>query len=142
MKIFYGKILGVDLGLKKTGLAISDEMWTTIQLLPNLIPKSRIEDINHLLKLCLLLDIKTILIGYPILPKSFEEGVMAKRVRGFYETFLLHADRALRVFLIDEIYTSLEARKRLKLKKLHLNLIDSESAKILIETFIDHHTNL
>ena len=142
MKFSYGKILGVDLGIKKTGLAISDERWTTIRLLPNLIPKSRMKDIDYLLKLCSLLDIQFILIGYPTLPESSNEGMMAKRARGFYETIGLHACKKLRIFLIDEIYTSLDAKKRLKTKKLHLNLLDGESARILIETFIENQLAL
>ena len=38
------RVLGVDLGLKRTGLAISDELGLTARALPNLTPRSRAED--------------------------------------------------------------------------------------------------
>lgn len=141
MKFHFGRILSVDLGLKKTGLAISDELWITIRILENLVPKSRSNDIDYLLRLCLKLEVKFILIGYPLLPKSSHEGMMAKRARGFYETLCLCLPGGLSAFLIDEAYTTFEAGERLKLRKLHLGLLDGESAKILIETFIYDQIN-
>ena len=42
------KVLGIDLGIKKTGLAVSDELGIATRALPNLIPKSRQEDIEFL----------------------------------------------------------------------------------------------
>jgi putative Holliday junction resolvase len=127
-----GRVLGVDLGLKRTGLAVSDELRLTTRVLPVLTPKSRLEDIRHILKLCEELEVKTLLIGYPLLPQSGEEGFMAKRAKGFYEALKQQASADLEVFLVDESFTSKEAELRTGQSK---NL-DGESARILIETFI------
>lgn len=131
------RILGVDLGIKRTGLAISDELRITTRALPILTPKSRAEDIAYLLKLCEELEIHQILIGYPLLPQSGQEGFMAKRAKGFFEALKQEAPKNLDIFLIDESYTSQEAAFRTGQHK-HL---DSESARILIENFI-HAQNL
>ncbi|MES2503308.1 MAG: Holliday junction resolvase RuvX [Myxococcota bacterium] len=131
-----GRILGVDLGFKRTGLAVSDERWITTRALPNLSPQSRAKDIEYLIQLCDEMDIQTVLIGYPVLPQSGDEGPMAKRARGFYEALCKATPPTLSVFLIEETYTSKEAASRLGAKKDALKLLDGESARILIETFI------
>lgn len=127
-----GRILAVDLGLKRTGLAVSDELRISTRVLPPLSPKSRAEDIKHILKLCEGLDVQVLLIGYPLLPQSGQEGFMAKRAKGFYEALKQQAPDPLGIFLVDESYTSKEAELRTGQSK---NL-DGESARILIETFI------
>lgn len=138
MSIADGRILGVDLGLKRTGLAVSDELHITTRALPNLTPQSRAKDIEFLLKLIEEHQVKTILIGYPLLPQSGDEGMMAKRARGFYEAFLKKVPEDLEVFLVEESYTSQQAAQRLGTKKDRLRQLDGESARILIETFINH----
>lgn len=127
-----GRILAVDLGLKHTGLAVSDELRISTRVLPALTPKSRAEDIAHILKLCDDLEVQVLLIGYPLLPQSGEEGFMAKRARGFVEALKQQAPAHLGIFLVDESYSSKEAELRTGQNK---NL-DGESARILIETFI------
>jgi putative Holliday junction resolvase len=131
-----GRILGVDLGLKRTGLAISDELHLSTRALPNLTPKSRAEDIAFLLSLCTEYEIKTVLIGYPVMPVSGEEGFMGKRARGFYNALGKELPPEIEMFLIEETYTSKEAERRLGKKKAAEKLLDGESARILIETFI------
>ena len=42
------RVLGIDLGLKRTGLAVSDELGLSVRPLPNLTPKSRDEDVRFL----------------------------------------------------------------------------------------------
>ena len=136
-----GRILAVDLGLKRTGLAVSDALWISTRALPNLSPKSRLEDAHYLLQLCEDLEISYLLIGYPRLPQSGEEGMMAKRARGFFEMLKTLIPPKIQAFLIDEAYTSHEAKQRLKQQKLATqNRIDGESARILIENFIHAQT--
>ncbi len=127
-----GRILAVDLGLKRTGLAVSDELRITTRALPILTPKSRAEDIAYLLALAHELEVGCILIGYPLLPQSGQEGPMAKRARGFYEALKQKAPPDLEIFLVDESYTSHEASIRTGKNK----QLDSESARILIENFV------
>ncbi|MBH1988674.1 MAG: Holliday junction resolvase RuvX [Myxococcaceae bacterium] len=126
------RILAVDLGIKRTGIAVSDERHLTTRALPTRIPQSRLEDIEHLFSLCRDLEVKIVLIGYPLLPQSREEGPMAKRARGFFETMLRLNQQDLDILLVDETYTSLEAARRIGSRK----PLDGESARILIETYL------
>lgn len=118
--------------MKRTGLAICDELRLTIRALPVLIPKSRREDIDRILALCAEWSVGLVLIGYPVLPQSSEEGVMAKRARGFYEA-MRERYTDIEIELVDEHLSSVEAAKRIG----HLGQsIDGESACILIEDYI------
>ncbi len=139
------RILGIDLGLRRTGLAVSDELHMTTRALPNLIPQSRAKDVAYLLCLCQELEVGFVVIGYPLLPRSEEEGPMARRARGFsvaFEEAARQAGLTLEVHLLDESMTSKQASKRLIAsgipKKRRQEVIDGEAARILIEDFIAH----
>ncbi|MDA0712818.1 MAG: Holliday junction resolvase RuvX [bacterium] len=139
----YKRILGVDLGIQRTGLALSDERHITTRALPNLIPKSRIEDVEYLLDLCQNNDVDVVIIGYPLMPRSETEGSMAKRARGFADCLEKTAkERNIKIFiyLLNEILTSKEATMRLVQsgikKKDRSKLVDGEAARIFIEDFL------
>lgn len=141
------RVLGVDLGLKRTGLAVSDELWLTTRALPNLSPKSRAEDIAVLLELSAELEVGVVVIGYPLMPESEQEGPMARRARGFAEALRLTAaqsGQALEVALQDERLSSKSAAKRLAesgmAQKKRRQELDSEAARILIEEYIASHS--
>lgn len=138
-----GRVLGVDLGLKRTGLAVSDELRLTTRALPNRIPKSRAEDVEFLLGLCEELGVREIVVGYPLLPQSGEEGPMARRARGFSEALAqLAAARGqdVEVHLVDERGTSVEAAHRLAHGSMQRGrrraALDGEVARLLIEQFV------
>ena len=77
------RVLGIDLGLKRTGLAVSDELGLTARALPNLAPKSRAEDVAFLVELVRDEEIGDVVIGLASLPRSGNAGPMAKRAQGF-----------------------------------------------------------
>jgi len=138
------RILGVDLGMRRTGIAVSDELHLTTRALPNLIPKSRIEDVRYLLKLCQELDIAQVVIGYPVLMRSEEEGTMARRASGFAKCLQEEANQSnvkISVYLMNESLTSKEASRRLVQsgikKENRKKALDGEVARILIEDFIE-----
>jgi putative holliday junction resolvase len=145
MKPILKRILGIDLGLRRTGLAVSDELHITTRALPNLTPQSRVKDVAYLLRLCQELEVGIVVIGYPLSPKSEEEGPMARRARGFsmaFEQAAKDLGLILGVHLLDESMTSKKASKRLVesgiAKKRRQEKIDGEAARILIEDFIAH----
>jgi putative holliday junction resolvase len=136
-----GRVLGVDLGLKRTGLAVSDELRLTTRALETLTPKSRAEDVAHLRAVCVELEVRDVVVGYPTLPRSGEEGGMARRARGFAEV-LLDAVRPLgtRVHLVEESGSSREASARLVasgVKRSKRRNLDEEAARVLIERFLE-----
>jgi putative Holliday junction resolvase len=133
------RILAIDLGIKRTGLAICDELGLTTRALPVLTPKSRLEDIRHILGVCREYDVKLVLVGYPIKPISGDEGPMARRARGFAEALTAEAPDDIKVELVDEHLTSNEAAKRIVRRRQSL---DGEAACVMIEDYIQNRKAL
>ncbi len=139
------RVLGVDLGLKRTGLAVSDELAIGTTPLVAMTPKSRAEDIAYILQTAVTLEASVIVIGYPVMPKSGDEGMMAKRARGFSEALrqeITLQGKDITVHLVDERYSSKEAQSRLHSrglkKKDHKKSLDSEAARILVEEYLKY----
>jgi putative Holliday junction resolvase len=138
------RVLGVDLGLKRTGLAVSDPLGLSVRPLENLQPKSRAEDVAHLVALCAELEVEAVAVGHPLMPQSGDSGPMAKRAAGFSEALraaLMAADLDVGVFLVDERDSSTEAAQRLVTagvpKKKRRARLDAEAACILVERFLE-----
>lgn len=137
------RVLGVDLGLKRTGLAVSDELGLTTRALANLIPKSRSEDISTLLNLCQQLEVGTVVFGLPLRSGSAPEGPLAHRFRAFAQAFQLQSDQQgmkLAIVMLDEARSSKNAAQRLAASgvavKKRQNLLDGEAARILVEDYL------
>ena len=136
------RVLGIDLGLKRTGLAVSDELGLTARALPNLQPKSRAEDVAFLADQIAELEIGNVVIGLASL-RSGDPGSMAKRAQGFakaLEELLAARSIACRVHLVDESYSSKRAAARLvesgvKRAK-RKEALDGEVARGLVLDFI------
>jgi putative Holliday junction resolvase len=137
------RILGVDLGLARTGLALSDELHITTRALPNLIPGSRAKDVAALVALVVAEDVGDVVVGLPLLP-SGDDSPMTRRVRGFalaLATALAERGLHTRVFLTDERGSSKNASARLVSsgvpKARRKGLLDGEAARTFIEDFVD-----
>lgn len=133
-------MLGVDLGLQRTGLALSDELGLTSRGLPNLTPRSRAEDVAALVDLCRREGVTDVAIGLPLMPRSGDESPMSRRARGFAAALqaALHAAGVpATVHLVDERGTSKEAAARLAdsavRKSRRKELLDAEAARLLVE---------
>jgi putative Holliday junction resolvase len=138
-----GRVLGIDLGMKRTGLAVSDSLRISSRALANLTPRSRAEDVAVLVKLCADEEVDDVVIGLPLLP-SGDVSPMAKRATGFAEALcaaLVAAGSTTRVHLLDERDTSKQASARLVAsavkKSERKGMLDSEAARVLIELFVD-----
>jgi putative Holliday junction resolvase len=133
------RVLGVDLGLKRTGLAVSDELGLTARALPNLTPRSRAEDVQFLVGQVRDLSVAEVVIGLASLP-SGDDGAMAKRARGFADALRAALEAgalgAVRVHLVDEAHSSREAAARLvesgAPKGKRKELLDGEVARGLV----------
>jgi putative Holliday junction resolvase len=137
------RVLGVDLGMRRTGLALSDLLGISVRPLENRTPKSRAEDVAFLLALCREHEVGAVVVGLPLLPRSGDDGPMARRCRGFARALAdaARAERApLTVHLVDERGTSRAAAARLVetgvKKSARRARTDSEAAAILVETFL------
>jgi putative Holliday junction resolvase len=135
------RVLGVDPGLKRTGLALSDPLGISVRALDNLQATSRQAAVDGLLALAAEHEVEAIAIGHPVMPQSEDEGPMAKRARGLAEAVAAAASaRAIAVFLVDERGTSATAAERLAASGVKRSkrkaALDSEAARVIVESFL------
>lgn len=100
------RILALDYGRKRIGLALSDEMGLTAQPLAILDRVNRREDMRRLRDICHRHSVGRILVGHPV-HMSGAAGEMAEEAAHF--ALRLHKELGIEVELLDERLTSWEA---------------------------------
>lgn len=139
------RVLGIDIGLKRTGLAMSDELGISVSILPNLQARSRAMALEKLLSLVNEFGIKVIVIGLPQARTEHSKAVVS-RVLGLeqaLQTLVAEQGLALTIALVDETLTSKHAAQRLassgvsrKQRKIKL---DGAAAAIMVEHYLISH---
>ena len=131
------RVLAVDLGLKRTGLPVSDELGLSVRPLPTLTPKSRAEDVAFLVEQVRALEVGDVLVGKP------RSGPVFTRAPGFAATLqaaLVAAGLDARVHVVDEDFSSQEAAVRLAQSAVKRSArkaaLDSEAARGLVFAFL------
>src|SRR4051812_15707368 len=103
-----GRVLALDVGKKRVGLAISDPLGFTAQGLPTL-HRTRIrDDMNHLASLCQEQGVTTLVVGHP-LHMSGDESTQAAYTRDFGDR--LSRLTGVTVEYLDERLTSVQAER-------------------------------
>lgn len=131
------RILAIDYGRRRIGLAVSDELGITAVPVATLERKNRQEDIRRLREIARKYKITLIIVGSP-LHLAGHAGEMAKEASRFASR--IKKELGLPVELRDERLTSWEAEQTLKenagrkSRKTHL---DSIAAAILLRDFLD-----
>ncbi len=133
-----GRILALDLGRKRIGLALSDPLGISAQGLPTLQRTTIREDIAALEALALEHDVKLILLGHP-LNMNGTEGRQARYTTDFAER--LKERTGLPVRSWDERMTSVEAGRVLRDSGISIEkrakAVDRLAAVILLSSFLD-----
>jgi putative Holliday junction resolvase len=132
-----GRILALDLGQKRVGVAVSDETRLAVRALPNLNRtnwKQLLKDVAALIRE---FDAKAMVIGLP-LRLDGQEGEAAIDARRIAKNFALSL--AIPVYLQDERLTSQEAESELRSSGFDQEeigrLVDGESAVIIARDFL------
>jgi len=133
----YGRLLALDLGEKRVGVAVSDELRITVRPLPFLRRTSWKQLLSTVAALLQSFDAQALVIGLP-LNLDGTEGHAAQEARRLARNFELSLK--VPVHLQDERLTSKEAEAALRdsghsSKELH-RFVDSESAAIILRDFI------
>ena len=132
------RILALDLGKKRIGLAISDPLGITAQGLPNLNRTNKRSDLAALGALVREREVGLILMGNPINMRG-AEGRQSGWVREFAAN--LEAATRLPVKLWDERLTSVEAGRVLRSSGISIEkraaAVDRLSAVILLQSYLD-----
>ena len=105
-EVHFGRILAIDYGRKRLGLAISDELGVTSRPLATLARSNRRDDLRRLRLLAREHDVRRIVVGLP-LRLDGTAGEMAAEATSFAARLMKHL--RLPVDLADERLTSWEA---------------------------------
>ena len=95
------RILGLDIGDKRIGIAVSDLLGMMAQPLYTLTRKSTKDAINEIAEIIQKEDIKQVVVG---LPKNMDstEGIQAKRTRDFSQLLLEKTNSNIEIIYCDE----------------------------------------
>jgi len=133
-----GRILALDVGKRRIGIALSDGLGLTAQGLETLERKNNRADFSALARLAAEKDVSLLLIGHP-LNMNGTEGRQAEWVRAFAESLAGHT--GLPVKLWDERMTTREAERVLKASGISIEkrgrAVDRLSAVILLQSYLD-----
>ena len=133
-----GRILALDLGKKRIGLALSDPLGLTAQGLPTLQRINIRTDLTELNRLAAEHDVRLILLGLP-LHMSGDEGRQAQQAREFGARLAEWTGREVRLW--DERLTTVEAQRVLKSSGISIakraRAVDRMSAQILLDSYLN-----
>ncbi len=130
------KILAIDHGTKRIGIAVSDELGISVKSLPVLNINNSRQSVDLVLKVISQEKCELLLIG---LPSGFDnyDSPQTEIVRKFSEE--LKKRTGIPIKFWDESYSSIRVgRKPTKKSKKH---IDSEAAKIILEEFLSSNSS-
>jgi putative Holliday junction resolvase len=132
------RVLALDLGKKRIGLALSDELGLTAQGLETLQRTNIREDLARISKLAAEKNVSLILIGNP-LHMSGQEGRQAAHSRDFGKR--IQAASGIPVEFWDERLTTVAAQRVLRESGISIEkrakAVDRLAAVILLESYLD-----
>ena len=138
-----GRILALDVGRKRIGLAISDELGITAQGIDTL-QRTRIrEDLDALKRIAADREVRTLLIGRP-LHMSGDESRQSEYTAEFAERLGNHL--GIPVVFWDERLTSAEAERMLRSAGASLDqrkkAVDRLAAVLLLESYLEYRSGV
>lgn len=132
-----GRILALDLGARRIGLALSDELGLTAQGLETMERTNMREDLTRLERLAAEKGVSLILIGNP-LRMNGAEGRQSGWVRQFAEKLSAHTGRVVKLW--DERLTTVEAERVLRQSGIspqkRKRAVDRLAAVILLQNYL------
>ena len=133
-----GRILALDLGRKRIGMALSDPLRLTAQGLPTLARVNLRTDLDAIDRAAAEHDAGLILMGLP-LHMDGREGRQTEYTREFAKQLTDRTGRRVRFW--DERMTTIEAERVLKSSGISIakraRAVDKLAAQILLESYLD-----
>ena len=129
----HSSVLGLDIGEKRIGLAYSDALNITVSILPALKRSKNLSELNIILKYITIHNIRGIIAGLPL----DEKGLMTNQAfdcKNYGDK--LFNELKLPYAYVNEHSSTWESINRFGLKRDKTGLIDSLSAKIILEQWI------
>src|SRR5271155_261240 len=133
-----GRILGLDVGSRRIGIAVSDPLGITAQGLETLQRRNKRQDLAALERVIREYAVKEIVVGLP-LRMSGAEGTQSERMHVFAEE--LRKRFRLPVHLWDERLTSAEANRLLRETELSIDkrakAVDRMAAVLILQGWME-----
>jgi putative holliday junction resolvase len=133
-----GRILGLDVGSKRIGVAVSDPLGITAQGLETILRKNKRSHFQQLEKLIQTYEIRELVVGYP-LRMSGAEGIQAEKMQRFAAE--LRQRFQLPVHLWDERLTSAQANRLLRETNMSIKrrgeVVDRMAAVLILQSWMD-----
>jgi putative Holliday junction resolvase len=137
------RILAIDYGARRMGLAVSDPLGITAQGLETLERKNKRSDFSRLEKTIREYGVREIVLGNP-LRMSGEAGTQSQKVADFAQE--LQQKFHIPVHLWDERLTSAEANRLLREAELSIRkraqAVDRMAAVLILQSFLQARTTL
>ena len=132
------RVLGLDVGSKTIGMAVSDPLGITAQGLPTIRRKNRRRDFDQLAGVVRDCQVSEIVVGYP-LRLSGMEGTQSEKMQQFAEE--LRKKFGLPVHLWDERLTSSQAHRILREAELSIQkrgrAVDRMAAVLILQNWME-----
>ncbi|MDA1314626.1 MAG: Holliday junction resolvase RuvX [Acidobacteria bacterium] len=137
-----GRILALDIGQSRVGIALTDELRLTIRGLPTLLRKNRQTDLEALATLIREHEVGLVLVGNPV-HMSGEKSEQSGQVERFAAR--LHARIKAPIELWDERLTSVEAEQSVRQqsgraatsREAHRQAVDQTAAVVILESYLN-----
>lgn len=133
-----GRVLAIDLGAKRIGLAVSDPLRFTAQGLPTVERRNKRQDLNYLKSLARRQGVSLVVVGNPI-NMDGSAGPQSAAARNFAAALERHLELAVRLW--DERLTSVEANRVLRESGLgpaqRSKAVDQVAAVLLLQNFLE-----
>ncbi|SPF31692.1 Putative Holliday junction resolvase (modular protein) [Candidatus Sulfotelmatobacter kueseliae] len=136
-----GRVLGLDVGSRRIGLAVSDLLGITAQGLETLQRRNKRHDFGQLERVIREYEVKEIVVGLP-LRMSGAAGTQAEKMQAFAEE--LRQRFQLPVHLWDERLTSAEANRLLRETDLSIEkrgkAVDRMAAVLILQGWMERRS--
>jgi putative Holliday junction resolvase len=136
--LLHPRILGLDVGSKRIGVAVSDPLGITAQGLPTIHRENKRLDFEKLGAVIRDYQVTQIVVGLP-LRMSGQEGVQAEKMQAFAEE--LRKRFAMPVHLWDERLTSAQANRLLRETEMSIKrrgaVVDQMAAVLILQSFME-----
>lgn len=137
------RLLGLDVGSKTIGMAVSDPLGITAQGLPTYRRRNKRLDFEELERIIRQYSVAEIVVGYP-LRMSGAEGLQAEKMRLFADE--IRARFGLPVHLVDERLTSAQANRVLRETEMSIKrrgeVVDRMAAVLILQSWMERCSSI
>jgi len=132
------RVMGLDVGARRIGVAVSDPLGITAQGLDTIQRQNKRRDLEVLRKLLAQYQIQEVVVGLP-LRLSGAEGTQSEKMRVFADDLRHHF--GVTVHLWDERWTSTEANRLLRETNLSIEKraksVDRMAAILILQSWLE-----